>query len=218
MCITGPSMRSRAVSVRVAEGEVVTLIGANGAGTTTLLRTISGLSAAGRARSASTARIFAALRPHEIVRLGLSHAPGREADLRQHERHGESELGAYLRRDPAGVKRDRDMCSGCFPAAQERERQGAATLLGGEQQMLAIGRALMSRRACCSWTSLRWAWHRCWCVTFLQDRPRDQSGGHDPCCWWSRMRNLALPERPPRIRLGNRNREVRRHCRSTVAQ
>jgi branched-chain amino acid transport system ATP-binding protein len=133
------------VSLRVTEGEIVTLIGANGAGKTSLLRTISGLV---RARSGSVrflGREIRAMEAHDIVRLGISHAPeGRQIFANMSVREN-LDLGAYLRRDAAGVARDKERVFGLFPRLREREKQGAATLSGGEQQMLAIGRALMSR-------------------------------------------------------------------------
>ena len=135
----------KGVDVRVEEGEVVTLIGANGAGKSTLLRTISGLV---KPRSGSIRFLgqeISGLEAHRIVRLGLSHAPeGRQIFANMSVREN-LELGAYLRRDPAGVQRDREHIFSLFPRLREREKQGAATLSGGEQQMLAIGRALMSR-------------------------------------------------------------------------
>ncbi len=135
----------KGVSVRVSEGEVVTLIGANGAGKTSLLRTISGLV---RPRGGSIrfeGKDIAGMEPHDIVKLGISHAPeGRQIFANMTVREN-LDLGAYLRRDAAGVARDKERVFGLFPRLREREKQGAATLSGGEQQMLAIGRALMSR-------------------------------------------------------------------------
>jgi branched-chain amino acid transport system ATP-binding protein len=133
------------ISLRVPEGAIVTLIGANGAGKSTTLRAISGLV---RARSGVinfSGKNIAAMPPHEIVARGLAQCPeGRMvfADLTVMEN---LRMGAFLRRDRAGVVADLDYVFGMFPRLKEREKQMAGTLSGGEQQMLAIGRALMSR-------------------------------------------------------------------------
>src|SRR5436305_15031205 len=150
------------VCVHIEPGEIVTLIGANGAGKTTLLRTISGLirpsagtitwqsphsqeSPRGDRLDYAQARSLESLRPHEIVRLGISHVPeGRQifANLTVREN---LLLGAYQQRDPRQVAADLDQCYSRFPVLAERRQQPAGTLSGGEQQMLAIGRALMAR-------------------------------------------------------------------------
>ncbi len=135
----------KGVSLSVHPGEVVALIGANGAGKTTLLRTLSGLV---RARAGSIlfeGHDLRRLEAHQIVALGLSHSPeGRQvfANMSVSEN---LDLGAYLRRDAAGIREDKERIFGLFPRLRERQRQGAGTLSGGEQQMLAMGRALMSR-------------------------------------------------------------------------
>ena len=133
------------ISLRVAAGEIVTLIGANGAGKSTTLRTLSGLV---RARSGTVlfeGQPITNAPPHEIVRLGLGHVPeGRMifANLTVHEN---LLMGAYLQRDRDAIARELDYVFKLFPRLQEREAQIAGTLSGGEQQMLAIGRALMGR-------------------------------------------------------------------------
>ncbi len=135
----------KGVSVRVEQGEVVTLIGANGAGKTSLLRAISGLVKPRAGSLKFEGRELGGMEPHDIVKLGLSHAPeGRQifANMSVHEN---LELGAYLRKDSRGVHDDQERIFTLFPRLREREKQGAGTLSGGEQQMLAIGRALMSR-------------------------------------------------------------------------
>jgi branched-chain amino acid transport system ATP-binding protein len=135
----------KGVDIRVEEGEVVTLIGANGAGKSTLLRTISGLVKPRAGSIRFLGREISGMEAHRIVRLGLSHAPeGRQIFANMSVREN-LDLGAYLRRDTAGVQQDREYVFTLFPRLRERARQGAATLSGGEQQMLAIGRALMSR-------------------------------------------------------------------------
>jgi branched-chain amino acid transport system ATP-binding protein len=141
------------VSLSIDRGEVVTLIGSNGAGKPTLLRTISGLlrptrgtiTWAGGAGDAPGPRVLQALPPHQIVRLGVSHVPeGRQifGNLTVEEN---LRLGAYQRRDRAEVAAGIERCNQLFPVLAERRRQKGGTLSGGEQQMLAIGRALMAR-------------------------------------------------------------------------
>ncbi|MEY4045841.1 MAG: ABC transporter ATP-binding protein [Candidatus Limnocylindrus sp.] len=134
----------RGVSLKVEEGEIVTLIGSNGAGKTTTLRTISGLE---RARSGSitlNGQSIESLPPHQIVALGIGHAPeGRRVFARMSVREN-LEMGAFLRRG-ADVERDFQKVFELFPRLKEREFQAAGTMSGGEQQMLAIGRALMGQ-------------------------------------------------------------------------
>ncbi|HXG47984.1 MAG TPA: ABC transporter ATP-binding protein [Methylomirabilota bacterium] len=132
------------ISFRVAEGEIVTLIGANGAGKTTTLKTISGLLRARAGEITFRAERITNLAPHKIVQRGVSHVPeGRMvfANLTVLEN---LKMGAYLVRDPRAVAREMDYVFSIFPRLKEREKQVAGTLSGGEQQMLAIGRALMS--------------------------------------------------------------------------
>jgi branched-chain amino acid transport system ATP-binding protein len=135
----------RAISLTVAEGEIVTLIGANGAGKSTTLRAISRLlqPSAGWITFAGTD--LTRLPPDRVVRLGIAHSPeGRQVLARQSVRDN-LELGGYVRRDRRGVADDIRRMFRLFPRLSERERQPAGTLSGGEQQMLAIARALMSR-------------------------------------------------------------------------
>ena len=140
--------RSRpcAASLRVEEGEVVTLIGANGAGKSTTLRTISGLIEPKRGYDPiQRARRFRGLAPHRIVKSGLVQVPeGREifANLTVDEN---LQLAAFLRKDKAAIRADRERALELFPRVRERLRQQAGTLSGGEQQMLAIARALVAR-------------------------------------------------------------------------
>ena len=134
----------KGVSLDVDEGEIVTLIGSNGAGKSTTLRSISGLTPprAGSIRFAGEE--IGETPPQDIVRLGISHAPeGRRIFPRMTVREN-LELGAYLRRDSDATERDLQRVFELFPRLRERERQKAGTMSGGEQQMLAIGRALMA--------------------------------------------------------------------------
>jgi branched-chain amino acid transport system ATP-binding protein len=135
----------RGISLSVQPGEVVTLIGGNGAGKTTTLKTISGVK-----RPTSGEILFAGepihtRGPHEIVKLGLSQTPeGRRIFPRMSVREN-LEMGAYARRDAGGIKQDFRRVFDLFPVLEERIGQAGGTLSGGEQQMLAIGRALMAR-------------------------------------------------------------------------
>jgi len=135
----------KGVSVRAEAGEIVTLIGANGAGKTTLLRTLSGLIPARAGRMRFDGREITRLPPHEIVGLGVSQAPEGRMVFANLTVDDNLELGAYRRRDRAGIAQDREEAFRLFPRLAERRRQSAGTLSGGEQQMLAIARALMSR-------------------------------------------------------------------------
>jgi len=141
----GPVTAVQSASLRVGQGEIVTLIGANGAGKTTILRAISGLLAPQSGVITFEGRDLAGLSPDRVVRLGLAHCPeGRQVLARQSVRDN-LELGAYIRHDKTGVRQDLEMVFGLFPRLRERAKQLSGTLSGGEQQMLAIGRALMCR-------------------------------------------------------------------------
>ena len=131
------------ISFALEAGRIVTLIGANGAGKTTTLRTLSGLLRAKSGRITFAGEDLTRLPPHRIVARGLGHVPeGRMifANLTVEENLA---MGAYLLRDKARIARNRDYVFSVFPRLQERLAQPAGTLSGGEQQMLAIGRALM---------------------------------------------------------------------------
>jgi branched-chain amino acid transport system ATP-binding protein len=135
----------RGISFQVGAGDIVTLIGANGAGKTTALRAISGLLKAQGGEVLYQGRNIANLPAHQIVRLGISHVPeGRMvfANLTVMEN---LMMGAYLQSDKKLIQRELDYVFGIFPRLSERQAQVAGTLSGGEQQMLAIGRALMSK-------------------------------------------------------------------------
>ena len=135
----------KGISLSVSSGAIVTLIGSNGAGKTTTLKTISGLLKPKAGEIFYDGKNIAGLPPHEIVKRGLSHVPeGRMifANLTVLEN---LQMGAYLVRDKKIVRRELELVFATFPRLKEREAQIAGTLSGGEQQMLAIGRALMSR-------------------------------------------------------------------------
>lgn len=132
------------VSIDVAEGEIVALIGSNGAGKTTTLRTISGLIHPTRGDVRLNGKPINQLTAEQTSRLGVAHAPeGRRLFSRMTVREN-LEMGAYSRRDADGVQRDFERVYTLFPRLKERQSQLAGSLSGGEQQMVAIGRALMS--------------------------------------------------------------------------
>src|SRR5262249_17926391 len=135
----------KGVSLRVEAGEIVTLIGANGAGKTTLLRTLSGIVPARSGRIAFEGKDITKLPAHEIVGLGVSQSPEGRMVFANLSVEDNLELGAYRRRDRDGIKQDREQVFHLFPRLLERRKQLSGTLSGGEQQMLAMGRALMSR-------------------------------------------------------------------------
>jgi branched-chain amino acid transport system ATP-binding protein len=133
----------KGISIEVNEGEIVTLIGANGAGKSTTLRSISGLSPPRVGSIRFEGREIGATAAPDIVRLGISQSPeGRKVFQRMSVREN-LDLGAFLRRDDR-VKDDMDRVFDLFPRLKERENQKGGTMSGGEQQMLAIGRALMA--------------------------------------------------------------------------
>jgi branched-chain amino acid transport system ATP-binding protein len=133
----------KGISLEVEEGEVVTLIGANGAGKSTTLRSISGLTPPREGSIRFNGRELGEMAPQDIVRLGISQSPeGRRVFPRMSVREN-LELGAYLRGDT--LDEDLQRVFDLFPRLAEREKQKAGTMSGGEQQMLAIGRALMAR-------------------------------------------------------------------------
>ncbi len=133
------------INLKVEQGTIVTLIGANGAGKTTTLRAISGLVRTKSGRITFEGQDIANEPPHRIVSRGIAHSPeGRMvfANLTVREN---LRMGAYLRKDTANFAKDLDFIFTIFPRLKERVKQTAGTLSGGEQQMLAIGRALMSK-------------------------------------------------------------------------
>jgi branched-chain amino acid transport system ATP-binding protein len=135
----------KGVSLEVNEGEIVTLIGSNGAGKSTTLRSISGLTPPREGSIRFDGQEIGETPPQEIVQKGISQAPeGRRIFSRMTVREN-LELGAYLRRDTDRIDQDLGRVFALFPRLKERERQKAGTMSGGEQQMLAIGRALMAQ-------------------------------------------------------------------------
>ncbi len=133
------------ISLSVPAGGIVTLIGGNGAGKTTTLRAISGMVTPASGRILFDGQDITGLPPHEIVRRGLAHSPEGRLVFANLTVMENLQMGAYLQRDARWVASELDHVFGMFPRLQERREQAAGTLSGGEQQMLAIGRALMSR-------------------------------------------------------------------------
>lgn len=136
------------VSLRVEQGSIVTLIGANGAGKSTTLRTISGLLKPTQGSILYDGQEIAGEAAHKIVARGLSHVPEGRMIFANLSVHENLLMGAYLRKDRSQLKNEFDYIFGMFPRLKERAKQVAGTLSGGEQQMLAIGRALMSKPRC----------------------------------------------------------------------
>jgi len=135
----------KGVSIAVEEGGIVTLVGANGAGKSTTLRAISGLIQPSRGEIRFGGKSLKGMKAHEIVRAGISHVPEGRIVFANLTVMENLDMGAYLRRDRAGIASDLEKIFTQFPRLKERRRQAAGTLSGGEQQMLAIGRALMAR-------------------------------------------------------------------------
>jgi branched-chain amino acid transport system ATP-binding protein len=133
------------VNIEVGEGEIVTLVGANGAGKTSTLRAISGLVPAAGGKIEFEGKDLSKVAPSRIPYLGISHVPEGRRIFASMTVQENLELGAYCRKDKAGIRQDYDAVLEKFPRLRERMHQRAGTLSGGEQQMLAIGRALMAR-------------------------------------------------------------------------
>jgi branched-chain amino acid transport system ATP-binding protein len=133
------------VSLAVEAGEIACIVGSNGAGKTTLLRTISGLVRASAGHIRIAGEDIAALPADQVLSRGIAHVPEGRRLFRGLTVRDNLMLGAYLRRDDAEIARDLEYVYALFPILQERQRQDATTLSGGEQQMCAIGRGIMSR-------------------------------------------------------------------------
>ncbi len=135
----------KGISLEVKEGEIVTLIGANGAGKSTILRTVSGLLKPKTGSIKFMDNDIGGLPAHKIVKEGISQVPEGRRIFAEMSVMENLELGAFIRSDKDGIKQDLEMVFHRFPRLEERKEQLAGTLSGGEQQMLAMGRALMSR-------------------------------------------------------------------------
>jgi branched-chain amino acid transport system ATP-binding protein len=135
----------KGISVTVDQGEIVTLIGSNGAGKTTTLKTISGILHPKKGTVTLEGKRIDHVPPHEIVALGICQSPEGRRIFPRLTTMENLEMGAFHRTDPAGIPEDMERVFSLFPRLKDRRSQQGGTLSGGEQQMLAIGRALMSR-------------------------------------------------------------------------
>lgn len=135
----------RGVSLEVNEGEIVTLIGANGAGKTTLLKTLSGLLKPKKGKIEYLGKSIGGNAAQSIVKAGISQVPEGRRVFANMSVEENLELGAYLRKDKDGIKKDIERVYELFPRLRERSKQSSGTLSGGEQQMLAMGRAIMAK-------------------------------------------------------------------------
>jgi branched-chain amino acid transport system ATP-binding protein len=135
----------KGISFKVDDGEIVTLIGANGAGKTTTMHAISGLLKPASGSIVMDGKDLTRTAPHRIVAMGLAHVPEGRRVFAQQTVEENLDLGAYFRKDKDSIKEDLEYVYGLFPRLRERHTQLAGTLSGGEQQMLAMGRALMAR-------------------------------------------------------------------------
>ncbi len=135
----------RGVSLQVEQGTIVALLGANGAGKTTVLKTISGIVDPRNGTVTFDGLNLVGMEPNHIVKVGLSHVPEGREIFKQRTVHENLMLGAYLRKDSTEIARDIERICEYFPILAERRAQRAGLLSGGQQQMLAIGRALMAR-------------------------------------------------------------------------
>lgn len=135
----------KGISLHVAQGEVVTLIGGNGAGKSTLMRAIAGLVRVASGSISFEGKDITGIRPHDCVRIGIGHSPEGRLVFGDQSVRDNIKLGAYARTDASDIEADIEKYFDLFPRLRERHDQLAGTLSGGEQQMLAIARALMSR-------------------------------------------------------------------------
>jgi branched-chain amino acid transport system ATP-binding protein len=145
VCCYGHVTALKGISLEVAAGQLVALIGANGAGKSTTLRAISGLLTPSSGAMTFDGQDITRVGARQVLKRGIAHCPEGRRVFPQMSVEENLEMGAYLRSDGAGVRSDAERIYGMFPRLAERRRQVAGTLSGGEQQMLAIGRALMSR-------------------------------------------------------------------------
>ncbi|CAN7192833.1 ABC transporter ATP-binding protein [Peribacillus castrilensis] len=135
----------KGISLSINEGEIVTLIGANGAGKSTLLKSISGLLKPKQGKIVYEGQSIGGKAAQSIVKMGISHVPEGRRVFANMTVEENLQLGAYLRKDKAGIKQDMEKVYELFPRLLERLKQQSGTLSGGEQQMLAMGRALMAK-------------------------------------------------------------------------
>lgn len=135
----------KGITFEVNEGEIVTLIGANGAGKTTTLQTVSGLLKAEKGIITFKGKDISKVKPYQIPDLGIAHVPEGRQVFAQMTVYENLQMGAFIRKDKREINQDMEMVFDYFPRLKERSKQIAGTLSGGEQQMLAMGRALMTK-------------------------------------------------------------------------
>ena len=135
------------ISIQVNQGEIITLIGGNGAGKSTVLMTIAGLLACRSGRIIFRGKVINGIKPDQIVKLGISQVPEGRHIFPQLTVQENLDMGAYLRKDKREIKNDLEYVFSLFPILSDRRRQYGGTLSGGEQQMLAMSRALLARPA-----------------------------------------------------------------------
>ena len=182
----------KGVSFEVQDGEIVTLIGANGAGKSTILNTVSGLLHSKTGSIEFLGKSLAGVPAHKIVSQGLAHVPEGRRIFLQMTVEENLEMGAYTQPgstvDP-GIARVYEQ----FPRLKERRKQIAGTLSGGEQQMLAMGRALMANPKLLMLDE-PWGWHPFWWIRFLRSS-RVCTRPAPPFCWWSKTPRWHCPWR-----------------------
>ena len=146
LCVSyGMIQAVKDITFHIEEGEIVSLIGSNGAGKTTTLRTISSLEKAASGSIEFMGKNLKNIPPHKVVEMGIAHVPEGRRVFANLSVRDNLQLGAKLRKDVEGIQKDFKRVYGLFPRLEERKNQLAGTLSGGEQQMLAVARALMTR-------------------------------------------------------------------------
>ncbi len=165
----------KGVSFEVHAGELVCLIGSNGAGKTTSMKAVTGIQPLAGGEVLYQGRSIQGQGAWDLVRSGLAMVPEGRGVFTRMSILENLQMGAYIRQDTALVAEDLERMFALFPRLKERRDQLAGTLSGGEQQMLAMGRALMSRPNCCCWTSPPWACRPSWWTKFLKSSPMSRA-------------------------------------------